>query len=124
MSQETQTETLTESRGLMMLKDVILEADSEHEIFFLVTAYLEALHHCDRLDALPGYLKRMPLGGPDDLKTRFERARAELSKYAEQRESWPRLVFEEAAEVFRAALNRLQRLGQISHPAWSAQASA
>lgn len=108
----------------MILKDVILEADSEHEIFFLVTAYLEALHYCDRLDVLPDYLKSMPLNGFNDLRARFERTRSALNDHAEHRESWRRLVFEEAADVFRAALNRLQRLGRIPHPAWSPRPAA
>ena len=36
-----------------MITDVIREAKSEHEIYFLLTAYLEAIHFSDKLKPQP-----------------------------------------------------------------------
>lgn len=97
-------------RRLMMLKDVILESESEHEIYFLLTAYLEALHHCDKPDALPQYLKDMPLSSVDDVRARFEQTSSELIEPSELSENWRHAIVQEAADILEVAFNRLQCL--------------
>ena len=54
----------------MLIKDAIREANTEHEIFFLLTAYVEALGYCDKLNLLPWQMRDLPVAGADDVKAR------------------------------------------------------
>jgi hypothetical protein len=56
----------------MMMTDVIRESVSEHEIYFLLTAYVQAVRHADKLECLPSPLRGLPLNGTDDLRERVE----------------------------------------------------
>lgn len=90
----------------MMITDAIREASTEHEIQFLLTAYVEAVRYCDKLDILPGSMKDLPLAGVDDLKARVEGLKAGLGGTNDR----DRLVVSEAMAIFAAALERLGSL--------------
>lgn len=92
----------------MPIIDAICEADSEHEIYFLLTAYVEAIRHCDKLGALPERLTRLPFPGVEDLKTRVEELRADFGEI----EGRDRAVLREAIEIFCAAIERLDALAK------------
>lgn len=47
----------------MMLVDVIHQADTEHEINFLLTAYVESLRWGDQISLLSERITTLPLGG-------------------------------------------------------------
>lgn len=95
----------------MPIVDAICEADSEHEIYFLLTAYVEAIRHCDKLGALPERLTRLPFPGAEDLKIRVEALRADFGEIGER----DRAVLREAIEIFCAAIERLDMLAMDTH---------
>jgi hypothetical protein len=90
----------------MPILDVICEADSEHEIYFLLTAYAEAVRYCDKLGTLPERITGLPFTGIDDLKQRLEEMRASFADTVERNHE----VAREAIEIFCAAIERLDTL--------------
>jgi hypothetical protein len=100
----------------MMISDVIVEAKSKHEIFFLLTSYVESLRFCDIPASLPEDLTRLPLTGMGDLRSKLETINAELAKPCET--NGKRIVLNEAADILAAALARLQWLTQKENPAY------
>jgi hypothetical protein len=95
----------------MPIIDAICEADSEREIYFLLTAYVEAIRHCDKLGALPERLTRLPFPGVEDLKIRVEELRADFGEIGER----DRAVLRETIEIFCAATERLEALAAEVH---------
>ena len=89
------------------LNEVIREATNEHEVYFLLTAYVEAVRHGDMLSSLPGQVRELPLQGLDDVRTRVDGLRAELGS---TRNTRTRGIVMESTEIFSEALNRLQCL--------------
>ncbi len=55
-----------------MITDVIREAKSEHEIYFLLTAYLEAIHFSDKLQPQPDLADILPIASIEKVRDRFE----------------------------------------------------
>lgn len=96
----------------MTINDVIREAKSEHEIYFLVTAYVEAVRYCDRLNFLPEQVRDLPFKGVNDVKTRIDGLKAELGRSLAQKADSPSraVVIKETADVLGDALKRLQWL--------------
>jgi hypothetical protein len=95
----------------MPIIDVICEADSEHEIYFLLTAYAEGVRHCDKLGTLPGPITGLPFAGLEDLKARLEDLRSGFAEMEERDHE----VAREAIEIFCAAVERLDTLA-TGHP--------
>jgi hypothetical protein len=93
-----------------MITDVIREAESEHQIYFLLTAYLEAVRYGDRLNLLPDALKRLPLTGMNDVKERFEQLFIELDSESKGLNHRACAVLKEALHVFSTAINRLDTM--------------
>lgn len=56
----------------MMIADAIAEATTEHEVYFLLTAYLESVRYGDQHGLLPDDLTRLPLAGPVDVENRLQ----------------------------------------------------
>jgi hypothetical protein len=96
----------------MMISDVILEANNEHEIFFLLTAYVESLRYCDKLGTLPQGLTRLPLSGAGDVQSKFIGIRAVLNDEVEDCGTRTYAILREAVDVFGAAVDRLDRLAE------------
>jgi len=93
----------------MKLCKAISEAGSEEIVFFLTTAYIEALQHAKCASALPVHLTTLPLGGICDLKRRRDVLQVLIAMYyAEQQATGSEL--EEAREIFETALERLRTL--------------
>jgi hypothetical protein len=96
----------------LKITDAITTADTEHVVYFLLTAYVETLHYYDPLrSSLPEHVKRLPMAGISDVAERLRALRTSIEQYAQ---SQARLLIEEALEVFSAALQRLKAL-QNSH---------
>jgi len=93
----------------MLMIDVIREADNEHEIYFLLTAYVEAVRHCDPLHHLPEVVRALPLTGVEDVRDRTERLRAVLESPGAL-DDMKRLVLAEAHGIFAVARRRLETL--------------
>lgn len=90
----------------MHLCKAISEARSEHAVFFLASAYIDALQHASCASTLPLQVTILPLDGVRDLRQRFETlhvlvARSHPKDHPTCRE------LEEACAVFETALHRL-----------------
>src|SRR3954463_16679058 len=62
----------------IMFTDVIRTAESDHEIYFLLTSYAEAVRYGRPVEPLPEPITRLPLRGPDDVRERFDQLVHEL----------------------------------------------
>jgi len=105
----------------MMISDVILEANTEYEIFFLLTAYVESVRYCDKLSILPEDFTRLPVTGIGDVRTRLEGFGLELEKLLGSGNSKAHVILREAADIFGAALDRLQWLDQKAYVSFRAE---
>jgi len=93
----------------MSITDVIREAANEHEIYFLLTSYVEAVRHCDPLHHLPGVVRELPFNGVEDVSVRARSLRAVLESPSALDDKI-RLVLAEAHGIFAAARHRLEML--------------
>ncbi len=93
----------------MILADLIRDAESESDVFRLLTAFVEALRYADRLGMLPQFLTTLPLKGVVDLESRFGRLVVELGTGAADGGGASQ-VAKEAREIFGTALHRLRAL--------------
>lgn len=99
-----------------MITDVMREAESEHEIYFLLTAYLEALRFSDKLNLLPAPLERLPITGMADVGKRFEQLFIELDSASKGLNNNACIVIKEALHIFSTAFNRLASLPGRNSP--------
>ncbi len=93
-----------------MIADVIRKAETEHEIFLLLNAYIEAARFCDKLHCLPDDITRLPLDGAADVRMRFEQLIPELDAASKRLDDRSCLVIREAVHVFGTALSRFEVL--------------
>ena len=107
-----------------MFIDVIRGAETDHEIYFLLTAYVQAVRHGDRLRLAPDLLARLPLHGMSDVQSRFEALVPELDKASRRLDSKGCLLIREALNIFGTALDRLTALELQSLRPASAPADA
>lgn len=94
----------------MLIKDAIREANTEHEIFFLLTAYVEALGYCDKLNLLPWQMRDLPVAGADDVKARVYGLHLRLHGLNPDSDTAIRSAIHEALEILNTALRRLASL--------------
>lgn len=91
----------------MTILDALRLANSEHVVYFLLTAYVETLHYCGEAQfAVPPHVTKLPLSGKSDVMARL-RAFSRAARDAERHPPAMRCVIEEAAEIFAAASRRL-----------------
>lgn len=93
-----------------MITDVIREAKSEHEIYFLLTAYLEAIHFSDKLQPQPDLADILPIASIEKVRNRFEHFIYELDRASKELNHEACLVLKEGMLIFNIALNRLELL--------------
>jgi hypothetical protein len=55
----------------MLMIDVMRRLNTEHEICFLLTAYVETLQFYESAKRLPPGVTVLPLRGADDIEARF-----------------------------------------------------
>lgn len=94
----------------MNLGNVILDAGNEHEIYFLLTSYVEAMRYCRQPDCMLDCVARLPLAGLDDVRVRFSQLVVSLADMARPLDPRTRAALTEAACIFGAALHRLSAL--------------
>ena len=90
-----------------MFTDIIRTADNAHEIYFLLTSYIDALRSSPRVDNAPESLTQLPLDGRDDVKNRFDKLMVELDTASKGLDERGRVVTKEALHILGTALNRL-----------------
>lgn len=95
----------------MMLLDVINEAGTEHEIYFLLHAYVEAIRHDDESEALPQPLRRLPFHGLSDVEERVAELTQRLASVGSCDYPPNHELMQEAHGILGAALTRLKCLG-------------
>jgi hypothetical protein len=99
----------------MLITDVIREADNTHEIYFLLTAYVEAVRHCDPLQRLPGFITELPFTGLADVLARAERMRSVLESPAGA-DAAIQAVLAETLGILAVAGERLEALREGNAP--------
>jgi len=87
----------------MMIIDAIDSAPTEHAVYFLVSAYLESLHHFHRSSGLPEAVVTLPVAGPADLNARLTALRSNVDA--------PLDPVVPASEVFAVLMSALKRVG-------------
>ena len=102
-------------RNPMIIIDIIREAETEHDVYFLLTAYVEAVRFGDKLNCLSEPMTRLPFTGMDDVSGRFEKLVAELDVASRRLDDNTCEVIKEALHVFGTALNRLRSLAGERH---------
>lgn len=95
----------------MQLVDVMRRLNTEHEIRFLLTAYLETLRSRDASDRLLPRVAALPLRDAQDIQARFsELLNAQWCAHARSPGDTPDFIEREATEIFGAAVTRLHTL--------------
>lgn len=94
----------------MLINDAIREANTRHEIFFLLTAYVEAVGYCDKLHLLPCEMRDLPLAGFPDVKARVYGLNLRLQSMTPGSEVTIRPAINEALEILNTAMHRLASL--------------
>lgn len=102
----------------MQMLDVMRRVNCEHEVRFLLSAYVETLQFYDSARSLPQGVTVLPLAGLEDVRERFE-ALLDLDLSGSAVHSGERVhaIVREAVEVFGAALARLQILQKAAKAA-------
>jgi len=91
----------------MDISDVMRDANSEYVVFFLLTAYIDALRFCD---CLPARLTSLPFTGICDVATRCQGLVVELDSASRKLDDKTCVLIKEALHVFGTALHRLALL--------------
>ena len=97
----------------MTITDAVKQANTEHVVYFLLMAYVEALGYTGR-SSVPAPVKRLPIVTRTDVNERLHVLREALASPAS---SGPdaRPVIEEAADLFSAASEQLNTLNRPEH---------
>lgn len=91
----------------MTITNVIAEAGNEHEIYFLLTAYLESVRFGDKFGLLPEHVTRLPVSGLADVTRRFDDLRSERDHGTVRPNDRTRMFITEALDVVGTARERL-----------------
>jgi len=92
----------------MKITEAIREAHTQHEVFFLLTAYVEAIGYGDSDKLLPWQGRELPLAGVEDVKGRIYslHLRARLAGSSADDKTTGSIV-NEVVEVYTTALRQL-----------------
>lgn len=94
----------------MHIIQVIREANQVDSVYFLLTAYIEAVWHEPTPRWVPDAVLELPLKGRLDVAARWEIFHGATVKRGNQLSQAQRDKVSEALEVFRCAAERLQEL--------------
>lgn len=94
----------------MTIIEALGQADTDHIVFFLLTAYAESLAwYGSTKSCVPARVLRLPIAGIKDVIERVQALRRARRAYA-QRPFRTRLLLDEATDVFDTASRRLSTL--------------
>ncbi len=93
-----------------MFTDVIRTAENEHEIFFLLTSYAEAVRYDRPIQPLPEAITRLPMRGVSDVWERFDHLVPELDAASKRLDDKAVALIKQALHTYGTALGRLQAL--------------
>jgi len=93
-----------------MIDDFIRRAHNEHEIYFLLTAYLEAIQFGDKKHFISEATIALPLTTLANLEGRFARLFIDLDNASKALDDCACIAIKEALQVFGSAVHRLHYL--------------
>jgi hypothetical protein len=93
-----------------MITDLMRDATAEHEIYFLLTAYIETARSEKRLEFLPVAATALPLDDLTDVRFRFTTLMNALDAASRNLDDQACLVLREAVFVYGSALHCLAEL--------------
>ena len=108
---------------MMTIADVVRRSDSEWAIYFLLSAYLQALRLGDDSIRVPESITRLPLTGASDLRKRFEQLMVELDTASRRLDDDSCSAIRGALHLVGAAAGRLKLIGERPHAAIGALAA-
>ena len=96
-----------------MFADTIRSANTEHEIYYLLTSYIETVRSADKSnDCFPEPITRLPLNGIGDVRGRFAKLLVELDKAAKSLDDSSCAKIKEGVHALGVALSRLNALDE------------
>jgi len=96
-----------------MIADIIRNAKSEHEIYSLLTSYIETVRYANKAPGrIPEPITRLPLNGISDVKSRFTQLVVELDKASKSLDDNSCATIKEGMHALGVALNRLNVLNE------------
>jgi hypothetical protein len=103
-----------------MFADTIRSANTEHEIYYLLTSYIETVRFSDHSrNCIPEPITRLPLNGIGDVRGRFEQLLVELDKASKSLDDQSCATIKEGVHALGVALSRLtvldERYGRPPH---------
>ncbi len=98
-----------------MLTDAIHNANSEHEVLFLLTTYVEAERTSGRFHFLSESVTPLPLSGVAELRTHFTNLLVELDAASRNLDDYTRDVLHEAVHIYGAGMEQIVRLERRQH---------
>jgi hypothetical protein len=94
-----------------MFADKIRSANTEHEIYFLLTAYIEVVRNSRELRCgMPAHIAHLPLDGMADLRSRFDQLMMALDRASKSLDDESCTVIREGVHIVGIALYRLNML--------------
>ena len=93
-----------------MFADVIRKANTEQEIYFLLTSYIEELKSVEEPRRMSEQVIHLPLSDATDVRRRFEQLIIELDGASKRLDDYSCIVIREAVHILGTALNRLDVL--------------
>ena len=94
-----------------MFADQLRSANTEYEIYFLLTSYLESVPFTGSLNwSIPEHVTRLPLYDKADIRSRFDQLMLELDLASKRLDDESCAVIRDGVYVFGFALSRLNAL--------------
>ena len=93
-----------------MFADVIRKANTEQEIYFLLTSYIEELNSVEKPHRMSEQVMSLPLSDAADVRRRFEQLIIELDGASKRLDDYSCMVIREAVHILGTALSRLDML--------------
>jgi hypothetical protein len=90
-----------------MITNAIRNANTEHEVLFLLTTYVEAARDSGRLHFLSECVTELPLHGVPEVRARLLNLLLELDAASRNLDDYTRDVLHEAVYIFGTALEQL-----------------
>src|SRR5262245_32645788 len=94
----------------MMIADVIRQTKTKHEIYLLITAYLETMQFGGENAFVSKSTTILPLAGKEDLQKRFDQLFIDLDNASKALDDHACLTMKEALHIFGSALHQLHHL--------------
>lgn len=98
-----------------MFADVIRNANTEQEIYFLLSSYIAEVQSVEKPHRMSEQITRLPLNDVADVRRRFEQLIIELDGASKRLDDYSCMVIREAVHILGAALNRLTVLEEQRH---------